>query len=108
MLEVNPIYRRYQNYSQSLDVTLNLIEELLTERLNNNTRRILVYGTNSGKVRFCIIVFPNDNIYSINFHSMNIRQWRPSNSDEQLQVEINNIERIIEELRNKILSNFIN
>jgi hypothetical protein len=109
MTDINPIYRRYQRRSQSIETTLSLIEDILQERLNDSWRRIWVQASNSGRCRFCIIVFPQGHgRYDMLFHDMNIRQWRPTNSDNELRDEIVNIEKIIEELRRRILSNIIN
>jgi len=103
MTDINPIYRRYQRRSQSIETTLSLIEDILQERLNDSWRRIWVQASNSGRCRFCIIVFPQGHgRYDMLFHDMNIRQWRPTNSDTELRDEIVNIEKIIEELRRRI------
>jgi hypothetical protein len=108
MTEINPIYRRYQSRSQSIETTLELIQDIMQERLSVAYRRIWVQASNSGRCRFYITIFPQGHErYDMLFHDMNIRQWRPTNSDNDLRDEIVNIEKIIEELRIRILSNII-
>ena len=108
MREIDQIYRRFQRENQSFEVTLRIIEQVLNSRLQPQWRRLMVQASNSGLCRFCIIVFPEGHgRYQMLFHNMNIRQWRPSNSDNELINEIDNIERIVEELRQRILSDVI-
>lgn len=102
------IYRNYQNSNQSLNTTINLIEDILRERILPDYRSISVGACNSNKITFCITVFPKKGDYLLLFHSIkNMRQWRPSNDDESFNKEIVNIERIIENLRSNILGNII-
>jgi hypothetical protein len=107
MTEINPIYRTYQSRSQSIETTLELIEDIMQENLSTDYRRIWVQASNSGTTRFCITLFPTNYLsnYRMVFHNMNIRQWRPSTSDDALRIEISNIEKIIEILTSAIKIN---
>lgn len=109
---MNPIYSNYRNRSQSLETTLSLMQEILSERLSPEYRRIWVQGSNvRGGLRFCITVFDNNSYRQLFQELRNFRNWRQTeiseDGDIQFGIEIVNIENLIESLRRGCLSGII-
>lgn len=86
------IYRRYLSRGTSFEMTLALLQELLTERLRPEFRRIWVNGSNSGRSRLCFTIFHNSG-YNMRFIEVgSLRQFR---TDGNFDEEVQNIERLI-------------
>jgi len=99
----------------SFETTLRLLQELISERLNPDFRRIVVQASNAGRVGFCFtIFFTRDRLneiggfnqrYEMRFQEVkNFRNWRP---DGELGNEVVQIENLIQTLRNGCLSGVI-
>lgn len=101
-MEREEIYRRHIRYGTSFDGTLLLIQSLLSERLRPEFRKIWVQGTSRGRLLFTI--FDNRTNYSRTFNTGGLRQFRV---DSPLEGEIVIMERFLEQLRQGVLSDFI-
>ena len=51
------IYSHWSRRESSFGNTLGLIQDLLSERLRPEFRRIWVHGSNSGRARICFTIF---------------------------------------------------
>jgi hypothetical protein len=99
------IYTRFSRRETSFENTLALLQELLNERLLPEYRRIWVQASNSGRVRFCFTIFPNSGQYTMRFFDVgSLRQFR---SDGILDDEIELIERLISNLSEGVLKEYI-
>ena len=132
-MEINPIYNRYQNRTMSFETTLRLLQELISERLNSDYRRIMVQASNAGRagrVNFCFTVFftrDRYNEYASQLFDLfgesrverggfyqgyqiltqgvkNFRNFRP---DGELGSEVAQIENLIESFRRSCLAEII-
>jgi hypothetical protein len=114
-MEINPIYYRYQNHTMSFETTLRLLQELISERLNSDYRRIMVQASNAGRVHLCFTAFFTRDRYNeiggfrygyqiLNQEVKNFRNFRP---DGELGHEVAQIENLIETFRNGCLSGVI-
>jgi len=112
----NPIYIRYRNFPTGFDTTLGLIQELLSERLSSDYRRIFVQASNSNRVNFCFTLFFKTPRYNelggfycdyqiVTQEVKNFRNWRP---DGNLEQEISQIESLIKNLSTNSLLGFLN
>ena len=107
-MEYSTFYDLYRNDTVSFENTLRLIEDLISERLLPGYDKVWVQASNSGRIRFCITVFPGvgTNRYRLLFQDYtNFRNWR--GNVENIGPEIVNIENIIESLRSGVLSGII-
>lgn len=111
---LSPTYERYRFGNSSFDMTLQLLEELLNERMISDYRKIVVNGSSRSK-SFCFTVFfTKDRFnpigkfyygYTIRTQEVkNFRNWRP---DGDMSFEIVQIENLIELFRNNCLSGII-
>ena len=99
----------------NFETTLNLIQDLLNERLTSDYRKIVVQASNSGLVRFCFTIFLTSNrlnekggfYYSYIIRTQEVRNFRNWRPDGELNSEIVNIENLIESFRNNCLSGII-
>jgi hypothetical protein len=114
-MEINPIYCRYQNQTMSFETTLRLLQELISERLNSDYRKIRREASNAGRVNLCFTAFFTRDRYNeiggfrygyqiLNQEVRNFRNFRP---DGELGHEVAQIENLIETLRNGCLSGVI-
>ena len=114
-MEINPIYCRYQNQTMSFETTLRLLQELISERLNSDYRKIRLEASNAGRVHLCFTAFFTRDRYNeiggfrygyqiLNQEVRNFRNFRP---DGELGHEVAQIENLIETLRNGCLSGVI-
>jgi hypothetical protein len=102
---MDAIYEYYSSRGTSFENTLALLQELLSERLSPDYRRIWVQASNSGRTRFCFTIFPERGQYIMRFlESGSFRQFR---SDGNLEVESDIIENFIDSLSNSVLNNII-
>lgn len=98
------IYLRYSRRETSFEMTLSLLQELLTSRITPEFRRIMIQGSNSGRSRLCFILFDRTG-YTMRFlDTGSFRQFRHNGN---LSEETVLIERFIESLRTGILSDVI-
>lgn len=96
------IYERYRRRGTSLEMTTSLIQDLLSERLGPEFRKIWVQGSPS---RLVFTIFDRGG-YTMRFLNTGwLRQFR---HDGVLGEEIVIMERFIEGLRKGVLSDFIN
>jgi hypothetical protein len=96
------IYERYRRRGTSLEMTTSLIQDLLSERLRPEFRKIWVQGSPS---RLVFTIFDTSG-YTMRFlNTGGLRQFR---HDGVLGEEIVIMERFIEGLRQGVLSDFIN
>lgn len=94
-------YERYRRMGTSFESTVRLIQDLLSTRLSNDYNRIWVQGSTS---RLMFTIFDR-NGYTMRFlNTGGLRQFR---HDGDLNDEIVIMERFIEQLRQGILSDFI-
>lgn len=99
------IYSLYTRRGTSFEMTLSLLQDLLMERLSPDYKRIWVQASNSGRTRFCFIIFPHVGEYKMLFlETGSFRQFR---SDGNLDEESRLIEDFIESLRVGILIDII-
>jgi hypothetical protein len=99
------IYLRYSRRESSFGNTLSLIQDLLSERLRSEFRRIWVHGSNSGRTRLCFTIF-HDSGYTMRFYeSGSIRQFR---GDGNIEEESQLINSLISTLQRTVLSDYIN
>lgn len=99
------IYSEFRDGNTSFSRTLNLLQRLLSERLNDQYTKIWVQGSNSGRVRLCFTVFNTNRKYSMYTYDLkNFRNWRP---DGNLESEIVSIENMIENIRINLLQNIL-
>lgn len=93
-METNPIYLEYADPSriqESFSLTLRIIEEILSERLEDYTK-IWIQGSNAGRIKICFTLFTHEG-YTLSFTEMrNFRNWKPGGN---LENEIQNIESMI-------------
>lgn len=101
-MERELIYRRHIRYGTSFEGTLMLMQALLSERLRPEFRKIWVQGTSRGTLLFTI--FDNRTNYCRTFNTGGLRQFRVN---EPLESEIVIMERFLEQLRQGVLSDFI-
>lgn len=101
-MERELIYRRHIRYGTSFEGTLMLMRELLSERLRPEYRKIWVQGTLRGTLLFTI--FDNRTNYCRTFNTGGLRKFRV---DAPLEEEIVIMERFLEQLRQGVLSDFI-
>ena len=95
------IYESYRRRGTSFEVTTSLIQDLLSERLRPEFRRIWVQGSTS---RLMFTIFGGDG-YTMRFiNTGGLRQFR---HDANLNEEIVIMERFLEGLRQGVLSDFI-
>jgi hypothetical protein len=95
------IYESYRRRGTSFEMTSSLIQDLLSERLRPEFRRIWVQGSTS---RLMFTVFGGDG-YTMRFiNTGGLRQFR---ADANLNEEIVIMERFLEGLRQGVLSDFI-
>jgi len=98
------IYLRYSRRESSFGNTLSLIQDLLSERLRPEFRRIWVHGSNSGRTRLCFTIF-HDSGYTMRFYeSGSLRQFR---GDGNLEEESRMIESLVSTLQRTILFDYI-
>ena len=98
------IYLRYSRRESSFGNTLSLIQDLLSERLRPEFRRIWVHGSNSGRTRLCFTIF-HDSGYDMRFYeSGSLRQFR---GDGNLEEESTIVESLISTLSSSVLSEFM-
>ena len=94
------IYQRYRR-GTSFDLTVRLIQDLLSERLSDGYNRIWVQGSTS---RLMFTIFDGTG-YTMRFITTGgLRQFR---HDANINDEIIIIERFIEQLRQGVLSDFL-
>lgn len=99
------IYERYSRRESSFSNTLSLIQDLLSERLRPEFRRIWVHGSNSGRTRLCFTIF-HDSGYTMRFYeSGSIRQFR---GDGNIEEESQLVNSLISTLQRTVLSDYIN
>lgn len=114
-MEINPIYNRYCNRSMSFETTLRLLQELISERLNSDYRRIMVQASNAGRVHFCFTVFFTRDrynerggfYYGYQILTQEIRNFRNFRPDGELGNEVALIENLIESFRRGCLAEII-
>jgi hypothetical protein len=95
------IYELYTRRGTSFEMTTSLIQDLLSERLRPEFRRIWVQGSTS---RLMFTIFGSDG-YTMRFvNTGGLRQFR---HDANLNEEIVIMERFLEGLRQGVLSDFI-
>jgi len=96
---------RYLTRPTSFETTLAILQELLSERLSPEWRRIWVQGSNSGRTRFCFTIFPNTGTYTMRFHDVgSFRQFR---TDGELESEFELLNRFITSLSEGVLKDII-
>ena len=99
------IYEYYSRRVTSFEMTLELLQSIMNERLLPGYRRIWVQASNSGRTRFCFTIFPERGSYTmIFFESGSFRQFR---TDGDLESESSIIENFIDSLSNSVLNNII-
>lgn len=101
-MEREEIYTRHIRYGTSQEGTLLLMQSLLTERLAPGYRKIWVQGTSRGSL--CFTIFDRGSYTMRFFNTGGLRQFRV---DAPLEEEIVAMERLLEILRQGILSEFI-
>ena len=99
------IYSYYTRRGTSFETTLGLLQELLSERLSPDYRRIWVQGSNSGRTKFCFTIFPNRGQYTMRF--LDAGSFRQFRTDGNLDEEMELIERFIDSLSDGILNDVI-
>lgn len=68
----------YRTGSPSFELTLSLLQDLLTARLLPGFRRIWVQGSNAGKANLIFTIFEEGRNYRMEFLTIkNFRQYRP-------------------------------
>jgi hypothetical protein len=95
------IYESYRRRGTSLEMTTSLIQDLLSERLRSEFRKIWVQGSTS---RLVFTIFDRGGYVMRFLNTGGLRQFR---HDANLNEEIVIMERFIEELRRGILSDII-
>jgi len=110
-MEREEIYRRHIRYGTSFEGTLILMQSLLSERLRPEFRKIWVQGTSRGRLCFTIFVTNSRDTTHTNcgytmrfFNTGGLRQFRTT---EPLESEMVIMERFLEQLRQGVLSDFI-
>lgn len=110
-MEREAIYRRHIRYGTSFEGTLMLMQALLSERLRPEFRKIWVQGTTRGRLCFTIFVTDSRDTTYTNcgytmrfFNTGGMRQFRV---DDPLEPEMVIMERFLEQLRQGVLSDFI-
>lgn len=105
-MEALEIYTEYRGLSTSFDLTLRLIEDLLSRRLTPEYRRLWVQGSNSGRTILVFTIFPsNGDPYRMEFLTVpNFRLFRHGGDFES---EINLIEEFITGLVDDVLSGIV-
>ena len=98
------IYSYYTRRETSIETTLMLLQDLLTERLTPEWRKIWVNASNSGRTRFCFTIF-NHHDYTMRF--LDAGSFRQFRTDGNLDEEIELIERFITSLSEGILNDVI-
>lgn len=108
------IYSRYRTGTPSFTTTLNLLQDLLSERLLPGYRRIWVQGNNSGKAKLIFTIFEDGRDYRMEFLTMNnFRQYRPipvTNRPEDIEKyenEVRLMTEVIDRLRSGPLAGII-
>jgi hypothetical protein len=96
------IYEAYRRRGTSSEMTMRLIEDLLSSRLSADYRRIWVQGSTS---RIMFTIFDSSGYTIRTLNTGGLRQFR---HDGVLNDEIVSMERFLETLRVGILSEFIN
>ena len=98
------IYSYYTRRETSIETTLMLLQDLLTERLTSDYRKIWVNASNSGRTRFCFTIF-NHHDYTMRF--LDAGSFRQFRTDGNLEEEMELIERFIDSLSEGILNDVI-
>ena len=98
------IYSYYTRRETSIETTLMLLQDLLTERLTPEWRKIWVNASNSGRTRFCFTIF-NHRGYTMRF--LDAGSFRQFRTDGNLDEEIELIERFITSLSEGTLNDVI-
>lgn len=99
------IYTRYTQRETSFVNTLALLQDLLNERLLPDWKRVIVQGSNSGRTRFCFIIYPRRGNYTMRF--LDAGSFRQFRSDGDLNSEIALIEQFLQRLANTTLNGVI-
>lgn len=98
------IYLNWSRRESNFGNTLGLIQDLLTERLRPEFRRIWIHGSNSGRSRLCFTIFTNSG-YVMRFLEVgSLRQFR---TDGNFTEECRLIDSFVENLCNSTLSEFM-
>ena len=99
------IYTLWSRRESSFGNTLGLIQDLLSERLRPEFRRIWVHGCNSGRTRICFTIF-TDSGYVMRFYEAgSLRQFR---GDGNIEEESQLINSLISTLQRTVLSDYLN
>lgn len=98
------IYSLWSRRESSFGNTLGLIQDLLSERLRPEFRRIWVHGSNSGRTRICFTIFTDSGYVMRFYESGSLRQFR---GDGNLEEECRLIDNFISTVSNSVLSEFI-
>ena len=113
-MEINPIYYQYAGRSTSLETTLRLLQDLLSERLSPEYRSIRVDASNSGRVKISFTLFyTRDRLNDGGFYQgyvikfQEVKNFRNFRTDGELGYEVAEIENLIEIFRNDCLSGII-
>jgi hypothetical protein len=100
------VYTRYIGTAPSFDGSLNLLRDILSERLLPNFRKIWVDGSNAGKVKLCFTIF-NDYEYDMKFFDTKTFRHFRGNS-ENIDAEIAMFQLFAENAISEVLSDFVN
>ena len=98
------IYSYYTRRGTSFETTLCLLQELLSERLSPEWRKIWVQASNSGRTIFCFTIF-NHRDYTMRF--LDAGSFRQFRTNGNLEEEMELIERFIDSLSEGILNDVI-
>ena len=98
------IYTLWSRRESNFGNTLGLIQDLLSERLRPEFRRIWVHGSNSGRTRICFTIFTDSGYVMRFYESGSLRHFR---CDGDFLEECRLIDSFITTLSNTVLNNYI-
>ena len=98
------IYSHWSRRESSFGNTLGLIQDLLSERLRPEFRRIWVHGSNSGRARICFTIFTDSGYVMRFYESGSLRQFR---GDSNLEEECRLIDTFISTVSESVLREFM-
>lgn len=98
------IYTLWSRRESTFGNTLGLIQDLLSERLRTEFRRIWVHGSNSGRTRICFTIFTESGYVMRFYDSGSLRQFR---GDGNFEEECGLIDSFITTLSTGVLNDYI-